>query len=250
MITLTHTEFTEATKKVIDGLVPELRKHVCWMADEQWIHSPLIVASALGFFTAAHFNEAYRRKRKLADRYLNNLRCDAMRYLWLIEKPYRFWTFLEIQSRLTDPQYWKCLEFVWTISECVNPEIDTWLALFEAERPYKALLMDRRERQQFAKLPDTLKIYRGYQDGEYDHEWGLSWTLSKEKAVWFAHRFPHNGTPSVLVGQCKKADVFFYTNGRKEHEIVIDPALITDVKVLKKIGPSPFGRQPGADNKF
>jgi len=238
MITLSGAEYKAVSQKTIDGLVPELRKHIHWMADDLWIHSPLIVASGLGFFSAEHFNQAYARKRSIADKYLGNLRSHARRYLALVEKPYRLEAFLEIRARLTDAQYWKCLELVWTMSESLNPEIDTWIELFRSQRRYRPLLMDRKERHAFESLPDELTVYRGYQDGEYDHLFGLSWTLSKPQAAWFAHRFDHNGKPTVAKARCKRADVFCYLNGRQEQEIVVDPARLTDVQVLKRTGPS------------
>jgi hypothetical protein len=54
------------------------------------------------------------------------------------------------------------------------------------------------------------------------------------------HRWSHLSKPIVVVGKCRKADVFGYCNGRKEQEIVIDPKKIMGVRVLKDIGPSPF----------
>jgi hypothetical protein len=48
---------------------------------------------------------------------------------------------------------------------------------------------------------------------------GISWTLSKEVAVWFARRWQDKGLPMVVTGKCRKRDVLGYTNGRKEQEI-------------------------------
>jgi len=115
-----------------------------------------------------------------------------------------------------------------------------WGTAGQREAAKLSLEMRRKDRKFFEGLPKTLTIYRGYQHGIHRHKMGLSWTLSKEKAVWFAYRRPENGKPMVALGRCRKADVFCYTNGREEDEIIIDPAHITNVRTLKDIGPSPF----------
>jgi len=91
--------------------------------------------------------------------------------------------------------------------------------------------MSAAERRTLAELPVEFPIYRGFigKRGE-----GLSWSLSRRKAVWFARRFSvltHLGQPRLMTGTIKKKDVLAYFNGRKEKEIVVDPAAVRSLKM-------------------
>jgi hypothetical protein len=74
-------------------------------------------------------------------------------------------------------------------------------------------------------------VFERYRSERYA-EMGISWTLSKEVAVWFARRWQDKGLPMVVTGKCRKRDVLGYTNGRKEQEIIINPVNIRVVKSL------------------
>ena len=242
-----HFNYDRANNKVIDALCPELKREVCKIDNRYWIHSPLFIIDAIHAYDPAQLNAAYLKKKALAEQFLANIRFDPMAYLVLIEKPYRLNALIEIRNRISDAQYWRCLAYAWAISEYTHQNKWEWLNLFRSERRYRALMMVREDRKYFDALPDTLTIYRGYQQGKHKHKMGLAWSLSKEKAIWFAYRKPENGRPMVVSGVCRKADAICFTNGRKEQEIIIDPALITRIKNVKDIGPSPFrNRQPGS----
>ena len=59
----------------------------------------------------------------------------------------------------------------------------------------------------------------------------LSWTLDRETAEWFAHRFGEEGT--VYEAQIPKKYILAFFNGRNESEVVVDP------KHLEQIMESP-----------
>ena len=63
-------------------------------------------------------------------------------------------------------------------------------------------------------LPENVTVYRG---GDPD---GLSWTLSRKVAEWFAER--SNTEVHQLV--IHRDSILFYSNGREEKEIIFDPA--------------------------
>ena len=48
----------------------------------------------------------------------------------------------------------------------------------------------------------------------------LSWTLSLDKAIWFATRWNNKG--KVYRSLCKKEDILAYLSCRNEEEIVVD----------------------------
>lgn len=76
-------------------------------------------------------------------------------------------------------------------------------------------------------LGTPFTIYRG-QDLSKDA--GISWTLSKEKAEWFAQRnaehINKNAKAGVIEMQATVDDILFYNNGREEQEVVVDPELL------------------------
>jgi len=234
-------DYESASRRVIDALHPEIQRYVCKFDGAYWIHSPLLITFDLsGVDAAKEINTAYMRKKALAEKVLANIRFDPLGYLVLIEKPYRMDAFIEIQDRLSDAQYWRNLEFVFSITEYVHENKAKWLELLKSKRRFRQLMMTRKDRKSFEKMPEILTIYRGYQHGKYHHKMGISWTLSKKKATWFAYRRSANGSPKVVVGTCKKTDVLCYTDDRKEQEVIIDPANITNIRKVPDIGPSPF----------
>ena len=77
-----------------------------------------------------------------------------------------------------------------------------------------------RERDVLGRLPETLILYRGYAHGDGQ---GISWTLDRRVADWFAHREAgRTGEPRVLSGEASRADVWAFCDGL-EVEILIDP---------------------------
>lgn len=85
--------------------------------------------------------------------------------------------------------------------------------------------MDAEELAYYNSLPDEFTVYRGI--GSKTNKKGISYTLSLEKAEWFANRFQQDGY--VLTGTAKKKDVLAYLNGREEQTILIEPKNIADL---------------------
>lgn len=75
------------------------------------------------------------------------------------------------------------------------------------------------------ELGSEFTIYRGQ---NLDEDPGISWTLSKEKAAWFASvrnmkGLVKNGKTGVIDMRVTIDDILFYTNERQEQEVVISP---------------------------
>jgi hypothetical protein len=69
-----------------------------------------------------------------------------------------------------------------------------------------------------------LVIYRGQPDSGPP---GISWTLKRECAVWFARRFSpwrRAAEPTVLRARVNPSRILAYLVGRDEAEVVLDPA--------------------------
>jgi hypothetical protein len=157
---------------------------------------------------------------------------DYQGYLLMFDGHKRFPPLLEIEYLLPDKDYWKCLNLVWANIEVSAPDQCEWLRLFKSKRPHREFLMSATERRALAAMPEMLTIYRGYRKGTARR--GLSWSLSKDRAWFFAgddkaerrallSGYQEGDIPMIVSGRCHKRDVLAYFNGRDEQEIVIDP---------------------------
>jgi hypothetical protein len=139
--------------------------------------------------------------------------------------------FRKYLKQFDDKNYWKMISIIWTQQEQLWPKRKWFLQLFKSPRPQREHLMSGAERRKLDSLPPSFSIYRGFigKRGE-----GLSWSLDRAKAEWFARRFSvltHLGQPRLMTGTIKKKDVLAYFNARKEKEIVVDPATVRSLKM-------------------
>jgi hypothetical protein len=142
---------------------------------------------------------------------------DYIGYVTAHENPYRFNAFQEVQEHFQDEQYWEFLSEIWTLSENIWQNRNGWIQLLTSPRPGRQAFMTKEERAVYAKLPDVVRCYRGYMP--FKNMNGISFTLSKEKAEWFANRWQNKG--KVLILNVPKKKVFAYLAGRNEQELII-----------------------------
>lgn len=75
---------------------------------------------------------------------------------------------------------------------------------------------------------NTVTIYRGVKENNYR---GLSWTIDKSVAEWFARRFGHNGDKCyVFIGTINKKDILALFSSRNEKEVVCDYREIKNIQ--------------------
>ena len=176
------------------------------------LRHPLVYAVPL--WTKAHANYIYEQKKAdLIDAVLHR---EYSKIIFLHERPYRLDAFVKIAKDLPDDKYWSLLASIWTDTENGWQNLDTWRALFASERPGRGHLMDADERFTLANLPETVEIYRGCTNKL--NEDGISWTLNRDKAEFFANRFSNGGI--VLSKQINKSDIIAVFNGRGEAEVI------------------------------
>lgn len=140
-------------------------------------------------------------------------------FLMIIRKSY-YMAFMKYGNFFMSPEdYGKFLAEAWTIQE--NPNMDVNVSHEEARELFRnadpRYLMSEEDREYLEKQPDTLTLYRGVAEGR-SYE-GLSWTDSKEKAGWFAHRFGGEGIIREIT--ISKNRVLAYFSNRDESEFVI-----------------------------
>ena len=141
----------------------------------------------------------------------------------LVNKPYRLYWFKIVRRFLSDKDYAEMLKEVWTGSE--NPNDDINVSLTEViqyfKKANKEYLMDEKEYKIYSALPDQIQVYRGVSTGRNPN--GLSYTIDKDKAIWFQNRYADKDHPGFLIEKIipkNKALAFFGNRG--EMEIVVD----------------------------
>jgi hypothetical protein len=190
------------------------------------LHHPLVV-ELMPFPALA--NLRYQQKRESLQSAL-----DAGLYrqsVWLYERPYRLDGFQAVAHLLDDETYWSLLAELWVDSESIGQTADEWVEMLDSTRP--GSMMSPEEAEALAALPERIEVFRGAVEGV--NEDGLSWTLDRERAEWFAGRFAAEGdVPLVLVGEVARADVAALLTGRGEDEIVVrDPGVVDVLRVVE-----------------
>ena len=141
--------------------------------------------------------------------------------LLLVTKPYR----CEQDAALF-------LSYAWISTESPNDDPNlskrSLLAMFRSIDPQ--MLMDEEERELFQSLDDVVTIYRGVTSYNAQNVKALSWTLNREVAEWFAHRFGQDGT--VYEAQVRKENIHAVFLGRNEEEVIVDPERLMGLSQL------------------
>ena len=151
-----------------------------------------------------------------------------------ITNPYAFGFLKFAQPYLSRDDMSEVLSYMWIHTEAPNrdPNLSKakLVSMFQAANP--AVMMDEEEYLQFKMLDDNLTVYRGVTSLNADNIKALSWTLDRDKAFWFAHRFGENGT--VYEAQISKEHVYAYFSGRGESEVIVDPKHLTDITQVEE----------------
>ena len=156
---------------------------------------------------------------------------DYEGYVYLFPHENRLNPFLDVETKLSDSEYWRLLADVWTGGEVTYRNRYLWLRLFEKDRPCRDVLFSDEDKAAFAKLPAEFAVHRGYR--KRFGKWGLSWTLSKETAIFFATKyFRRSGEGMLLTGHARKEDVLALFTERDEQEIVIRPERVTRTRAM------------------
>lgn len=147
----------------------------------------------------------------------------------MICKPYQLTFFKYIKDYLSEEDFSKLLISSWTSTEFNTNDKNVTLREFVSwfKKANKSYMMDESELKVFNDLPEEVVIYRGVGNRKYKN--GMSWTLNKNKAIWFSKRFNFDDK-HVYQGIIAKKDILVYTNQRDEQEIIVD------YKKIKNIG--------------
>ena len=195
-----------------EDLHPDLVPYVSDGPLGKQLRHPLVYQ--IGMWGNGFANAYYLQKISDVEKALQNKKYNS--YVWLHERPYRIEAFQEIQHLLSDTAYWKLLADIWTDTENQWQNYEEWKELIGSERGSRHYLMDEEDDQILRSLPDEVTIYRGCQ--KRINENGLSWTLDKSKAEFFAKRLGKNGI--ILEKKISKSDIIAVFTSRGESEII------------------------------
>ena len=151
-------------------------------------------------------------------------------YVFTHERPYRAQALYDLTyaQDLKPQEYWNLLSEVWKDSSNIWQNIDTWEELWGdgVDDPHRKFAMTVQDRKALKLLPDEFTVWRGVSHRE--GVTGLSWTINRDVAIWFAHR---TGEPHIATGRVSKSDVLAMFMGGKEFEIVVFPNEVRRLKV-------------------
>lgn len=124
------------------------------------------------------------------------------------------------RARVAPAAFRPALEFAWTQSHHYGDVLKvarTWRQFVRWCR-YAAFPLP-------TDTPDPVTIYRGAQGvNEKEALWGAvsrpSWTLSRDKAKWFANRWDHLSDGVVVGATVPRGAIMFYSSGRQEQEVI------------------------------
>lgn len=217
----------------MEKLLPELER---WLVDiptfGRALKHPLCFDVPYFEAMAGYTNKRYLQMKEIVEELAEEGKWYT--YVFMHERPYRLETFTDIAHELSDEEYWEIAGGVWTDTENLWQNYSEWHDVLDSDRAGREMMMDEDERVALAALPDEFTIYRGFKHPlEHGQVCGLSWTLDRERAVWFASRWLDDlvDEPAVATARVKKSDVIAHFLGRGEQEIVVLPEHLIDLVV-------------------
>ena len=185
-------------------------------SSEGWLMLRHPLVYQVPFFSNGSANAYYEQKRIAVEKATADK--NYKQFVWLFERPYRVEAFIKIADKLSDTDYWRLLSDVWIDTENQYAYLNEWKKLLASKRPNRHYMMGEEEDNILRSLSNQVTIYRGCQKGL--NEDGLSWTLDKSKAKFFANRFGKKGI--ILERKVPKSDIMAVLLGRGESEVICE----------------------------
>lgn len=160
---------------------------------------------------------------------------SAYELLMMITKPYKLAFLKYAAPDLSKQDLAHFLSHAWTITEAPNSDPNLsqreLLSMFRSVDPIQ--LMDQEEYALFQGLDDVVTVYRGVTTYNAQNVKALSWTLSRDTAEWFAHRYGEEGT--VYEAQIAKEHILALFTGRNESEVIVDPKHLMELSQVEEL---------------
>ena len=224
------------------GFLKQLAKQFLWVEPETTSFSPMVVKHPFtdsGIVTVRDGGEyriaditadeaAMSQWREQMASLIENAKTPRHIYM-MLTKSYRFAFLKHAMPHFSQKDFSEYLADAWIMCEAPNNDPNftqkQLLGLFTKADPQVLMTPDEYER--YRTLEDPLIVYRGVTSYNADNVRALSWTLDREKAEWFAHRFGEKGT--VYEAKIDKAHVYAFFSSRNESEVIVDPAFLNEL---------------------
>ncbi len=137
-----------------------------------------------------------------------------------------FQVFLSLKPILKGKLYWETLREAYTMSDNLYNYRYDLRAAFMSKEENRDSLMSKKEIKILNNLPDKVKIYRGVTTDEIEsNDFGLSWSLNRKVAEFFAFKYRRNYDTSsslktVIELEVDKNEIIAYFHDREEAEII------------------------------
>lgn len=211
-------------------------------AGTQVLNHPLVLDYLYHPVMHRMYNAQYEARQAAVQRHLEEENWEPLLYMYA--RPWRLLAFDFYACYMSDSDYWHNLGWIYRDSENLDQLQPLVVRLLSSTRKQRKRLMTAGDRRMLDSLPRGIRVYKGFPEG-YDYTSEFSFTTNINTAVWFAQRFGSEH-PRVLTGRVPKSKVLAYMNDRGEHEILVDPRLVT-VDEIKPVPQAHLGsRSSGA----
>ncbi|MBY3136505.1 hypothetical protein [Rhizobium laguerreae] len=215
-----------------EELHADLRDHVRKGPIGKMLHHPLIINVMLpaGYHKAD--NHAYRHRKQEVERFWREKNWRG--YITLHERPYRAEALERVlfdgELALDHQATWHLIKSVWIDSENVEEHDEFWKDIWPEAK--LDVTLNTKELAAFHNLPNMVPVWHGLERDD-SKALGFSWTTHKGVAEWFAQRFARlNRRPAyIAAGYVSKQHVKAYLLSRGEHEIIVFPDNVEQVRV-------------------
>lgn len=184
--------------------------------------------------------EAYRKAIIQLEKQIEEIE-EFEDLILLIRKPYKLVFLKYTKEWLSLKDFSTQLIEAWTIDEYANNNINVSKNTLRTylKNADKKHLMTKEEKSYLEKIDDVVTVYRGLTEYNQNNIKALSWTLDKNKAIWFATRFSNYQENIKKEHKCflykakiKKNDIFAYCDSRNEKEVILDYTKLIDIEKI------------------
>lgn len=202
----------------MEKLIAELRGLVEQMSFGPALRHPLVYA--VPYFDSLNhiYNEQLLVRKREVEKATEERNFQTA--VFLHERPWRIHAFRNLSVQMPDDIYWQLLGEVWSDTENFWQNKKVWIKVFQSPRKQKHEFMDSAEQAALRALPAKLKIYRGHHS---KNQSGISYTLDRKIAEWFAQRVAIRGSGQVTERTVTREDVFAVLLNRNENEVLVIP---------------------------
>ena len=162
-------------------------------------------------------DDKYRKLLAFTEDSINRAK-TAIKIFMFIRPQYRLTLFKYSCEYMGEADFKDILLYSWQSSEF--PSHDVNVTKQEYIKWFKRLNYK-------SAFPEIVTVYRGVRKCG---KMGISWTLSKDKAIWFAQRY-NKDEGIVYKAKIKSKDILYYIDSN-EQEVIVDPKKLIQIEEM------------------